>query len=140
MKEQLSRPTRAMAGADAGAFCGCPLLRDLAGQPAPLQESAVGAPEPGRRVLVLVNPASGSSSAQRAQRAAELAAGLAAAARLGLEVERVDTTHAGHALELCAGRDLGRIDAVCVAGGDGTLREAVEGMLSRQDGATSPGR
>ena len=126
--------------AGAGEFCGCPLLRQVVPRPHFAADAGAESPPAAgcagpKRVLLILNPASGSSAAQRRQRAAALQEGLATAAAAGLAVERVDTERPGHATDIAETVDLSGIDAVCVAGGDGSLREVVQGMLQRTDGA-----
>jgi hypothetical protein len=69
------------------------------------------APAP-RKVLVLVNPHSGAGHAKRAWKAAETMLTEHAASRV--QVEMIETTHAGHARELIKGCDdlVNRCDAV----------------------------
>ena len=125
---RLLQRRRAPAGALPRSWCGCELLRKLV-----QLKAAVGGGHPQRglapvrRVLLIVNPASGSSTRQRTQRTAELALALEYATRAKLEVHRVETEHEGHATTLVRDADLARVDAVCIAGGDGSLREAVTG-------------
>eukprot|EP01052_Picozoa_sp_SAG31_P028137 SAG31_NODE_2691_length_5240_cov_1.866174_1_plen_369_part_00 len=122
-------------------FCGCTLIRAVEQKShfaaSAGQESAfVGAAgRTRRRVLLICNPASGSSPAQRAQRARALQEGEEAARAAGLAIERAQTLRPQHAIEIAQNIDLEGVDALCVAGGDGTLREVVQGMLQRSDGA-----
>jgi len=54
------------------------------------------------------------------------------------ELYIVDTTYAGHAKELANQTDLNNYDAFIAIGGDGTLHEVVNGMLTRDDGIKIP--
>ena len=52
---------------------------------------------------------------------------------IGSELCIVETTFAGHAKELANQTDLNNYDALVAIGGDGTLLEVVNGMLTRDD-------
>jgi len=54
----------------------------------------------------------------------------------GVDVVVAETTRAGHCAELVRDADLSDVDGVGVIGGDGTLREAVEGWTRRTATAT----
>nr|WP_274709882.1 diacylglycerol kinase family protein [Corynebacterium sp. c6VSa_13] len=60
----------------------------------------------------------------------------------GIRLHARPTHHAGHARTLCADIEPGRFDAVVVLGGDGTVNEAVNGLLGpvsrRRDGGDVP--
>ena len=56
----------------------------------------------------------------------------------GVETVLKETEYAGHPVVLTRTLDLAGIDAVVVVGGDGTVHEAVNGMLRREDGRTVP--
>lgn len=75
------------------------------------------------RTLVVINPAAGQDDLARLRR---LIGGAFAARRAPFDL--IETTHAGHAVELA--RDASRLGyrAVCVVGGDGTLAEAATGL------------
>ena len=51
----------------------------------------------------------------------------------GLELKIIETEFGGHALELAHQIDLDGFDGIVVIGGDGTMHEVVNGMLTRQD-------
>jgi diacylglycerol kinase family enzyme len=75
------------------------------------------------RALLIVNPKATSTSRRRTKRIMK-----ELAAAFDLEVER--TEHRGHAEELaCRGADEG-VDAVLTLSGDGTVNEAVNGLLA----------
>jgi diacylglycerol kinase (ATP) len=79
-------------------------------------------PRRARRLLVIHNPTAG----RRALR--KLARWRKALAALEASVTSVETEAPLHAIELAASADPGRFDAVAVAGGDGTINEAVNGL------------
>ena len=56
----------------------------------------------------------------------------------GSELFIIETTFAGHAKELANQLDLSNYDGLLAIGGDGTLHEITNGMLSRQDGQKIP--
>ena len=82
-----------------------------------------------RRLLVVFNPTAG------ARRRRKLDRFLVAARRGGAEITLCETTAAGdaHAFALAARED--DYDALVVAGGDGTINEAINGLLQRLPGA-----
>ncbi|GAM28020.1 hypothetical protein SAMD00019534_111960, partial [Acytostelium subglobosum LB1] len=49
----------------------------------------------------------------------------------GLNVQIIPTEYKGHAEDLCRNMDITSIDAVCLVGGDGTIHEAVNGIMKR---------
>ncbi|EGG24100.1 sphingosine kinase related protein [Cavenderia fasciculata] len=49
----------------------------------------------------------------------------------GLNVKTIPTEYKGHAEVLCRDMDVSTIDAVCLVGGDGTIHEAVNGIMKR---------
>ncbi|SVD70221.1 uncharacterized protein METZ01_LOCUS423075, partial [marine metagenome] len=56
----------------------------------------------------------------------------------GAKLFIIETTFAGHARELINQMDMSGYDGFLAIGGDGTLHEVVNGMLSRQDGKKIP--
>ncbi|HKY94843.1 MAG TPA: diacylglycerol kinase family protein, partial [Kiloniellales bacterium] len=82
-----------------------------------------------RRLLVVFNPTAGARRRRRLDRF------LRAVAAAGAEVTLCETTAAGdaHAFALAARED--DYDALVVAGGDGTINEAINGLLQRLPGA-----
>lgn len=56
----------------------------------------------------------------------------------GVNVTISETTRAGHAISLVREIDLSDLDGIVVIGGDGTLNEVVNGMLSREDKQKTP--
>lgn len=77
-----------------------------------------------RRLLVIYNPTSGRRKRRTLERWLSHLAALGAAATLA------ETRAPRHAEELARGADPGRFDAVAVAGGDGTINEAVNGLAA----------
>lgn len=75
-----------------------------------------------RRLLVIYNPIAG----RRARRTLER--WVAALDTLGAAVDLRQTERAGHAEALARAADPARFDAVAVAGGDGTINEAANGL------------
>ena len=80
------------------------------------------------RVLVFVNPISGSRSGPKRFAAIEPLFVL-----VGVEVEVVTTTHHGHAAEVILAAQLDKYSAVLVVSGDGTVNEVYTGLISRPD-------
>ncbi len=56
----------------------------------------------------------------------------------GADLDVHITTHAGHAAELARTMNLDGCDGFCVVGGDGTIHEAVGGLLRREDSVSVP--
>ena len=54
------------------------------------------------------------------------------------ELHIIETTYAGHAKEIANQINLSNYDAFIAIGGDGTLHEVVNGMLTRNDGVKIP--
>jgi diacylglycerol kinase (ATP) len=78
-----------------------------------------------RRLLVVLNPHAGRGAAPAAWAAAEpILRGAGCASQV------VETKRPGHARELLAALPQGTCDAVVVVGGDGSLHEAVNGLMS----------
>jgi len=75
-----------------------------------------------RRLLVIHNPTAGRRAQGKVER------WCAALARLGAELTLARTEGPRHAIELARHADAMRFDAVAVAGGDGTINEAVNGL------------
>lgn len=80
------------------------------------------------RVLVFVNPVSGSRSGPKRFKAVEPLFHL-----VGLECEVVTTTHHGHAADVIAAANLDLYSAILSVSGDGTLQEVFTGLISRAD-------
>ncbi|GAM26967.1 hypothetical protein SAMD00019534_101420, partial [Acytostelium subglobosum LB1] len=49
----------------------------------------------------------------------------------GLNVQVFPTEHKGHAEEICRTIDINAFDAMCLVGGDGTIHEAINGIMKR---------
>ena len=79
-----------------------------------------------KRFLLIANPASGSPP--NASLRDQALAGLRAA---GAQVDLQVTQDAGHLFEIAREHELAGYDALCVLGGDGSMHEAVSGLLQR---------
>src|SRR5690242_2983746 len=77
---------------------------------------------PARRLLVIYNPTSGRRRRKR------LAAWLTRLQALGAAATLAETTGPRHAEALARAADPRDFDAVAVAGGDGTINEAANGL------------
>jgi diacylglycerol kinase (ATP) len=77
-----------------------------------------------RRLLVIRNPTSGRRAKGKFERWRK------ALDRLGADVTLVETEGPRHAIELARAAGPARFDAVAVAGGDGTINEAINGLAS----------
>ena len=86
-----------------------------------------------KRYIVVVNPKGGT---RRGLDALERVKPIFAAAQAELRTEV--TSHAGHAAELASALDLSRCDGLCLIGGDGTLHEVVNGLMTRKAPASAP--
>ncbi len=56
----------------------------------------------------------------------------------GIELDIIETQHRRHAWSIIQGLDPAKVDGICGIGGDGTLHELVNGLLTRADGAKIP--
>src|SRR5262245_4851437 len=90
-----------------------------------------------RRVRIIANLRSGQSAARR--REAALASFERSLAASGLAVEVKPTERAEHAVDLAASATRAGITDIVASGGDGTVREVVEGLLQSRLSATSTG-
>lgn len=86
---------------------------------------SIGQAQP-RRLLVIHNPVAGNRAKGKLER------WLATLTRLGAVVTLAETTAPRHAIELARLADPARFDAVAVAGGDGTINEAVNGLAGSE--------
>lgn len=86
-----------------------------------------------RRMLLIVNPHSGK---RRGKNLAEQVRPLLSAESVQLDVR--STECAGHARTIAREFDATEYDCLGLAGGDGTIQEAVSGLLSRSDGVALP--
>ncbi|WP_247878361.1 diacylglycerol kinase family protein [Azospirillum sp. TSO22-1] len=93
-------------------------------------DSAGAAPPPRRRILVIHNPVAGARRARRLRATVE-----ALTQRFGSEVTVVATTGRGDAEAIARAQVPGSCDALAVAGGDGTINEAINGLAARGAGS-----
>lgn len=77
----------------------------------------------GKKAALIINPASGKAVRANLNRFADIATGLG----FGLDVLR--TSHAGHATALAREASGEGYDLVIAAGGDGTINEAINGLM-----------
>ena len=56
----------------------------------------------------------------------------------GVSLEIINTTHSGHAKELAESLDFNDFDGICPIGGDGTMHEVINGMMTRKDNHKIP--
>ncbi|MCH8216232.1 MAG: diacylglycerol kinase family lipid kinase [Planctomycetes bacterium] len=80
------------------------------------------------KVSIILNPYSGGRRGRNV-----LAQVLPILQSASVDVTISETTHAGHALSLAREINLKDLDGIVTIGGDGTLNEVVNGMLSRKD-------
>jgi sphingosine kinase len=85
------------------------------------------------KLIAIMNPRSGTG---RAPKILEDIRPVFASA--GIKLDTRATTHAGHAAEIAQSAELTDIDGICVIGGDGTMHEALNGMMNRADGGRVP--
>lgn len=93
----------------------------------------MGRPSYLKHYLVVVNPHGGR---KRGSQLADVVRPVLQSRHARLNVHL--TEFSGHAQQLVHSLDLGAYDAVVVIGGDGTLHEIVNGMLTRRDGCAVP--
>ena len=86
-----------------------------------------------RTLLVMLNPLAGKGKALRA-----LDVILPIFEGAGIRAEVFRTQAAGDVRRMAQQRDLRSFDAVCVLGGDGTIAEALGGLMARADGFKLP--
>jgi len=90
-------------------------------------------PRPPKRLCLAVNPhggrKSGSTVLQQVKPVFDAA---------GVDLTIFETEYAGHAREFVRGLDFSEVDGFCAVGGDGTMHEVINGLLSRPDGSLIP--
>src|SRR5580658_7756805 len=79
-----------------------------------------------RRVSLIYNPASGQRRERREKQMARIVELFRAS---GLEVDACATTHAGSAIQQAQEAVASGFDTVIACGGDGTLNEALNGLV-----------
>ena len=115
-------------------FCGLPTLRPdatartRAATPETRGDARDDANRTRVRKLLLVRHGAKAKTTRGKRDAAEIRRACEAA---NVDVETATTERAGHGVELVRDADLSDVDAIGVAGGDGTLREAVQGWIER---------
>ncbi len=85
-----------------------------------------------QKVFLIYNPASGRKKAKRAQAISRVIETFRAA---GVEVEAAATTHAGSAIQQAREAALAGFDTVIACGGDGTVNEALNGLVAAASNA-----
>jgi len=127
-------------------FCGLPTLRpDATARTRAATPETRGAKRDDAnrtrvRKLLLVRHGAKAKTTRGKRDAAEIRRACEAA---NVDVETATTERAGHGVELVREADLSDVDAIGVVGGDGTLREAVQGWIEREasgrgDGTRTP--
>eukprot|EP00048_Salpingoeca_helianthica_P011411 m.164580 g.164580 ORF g.164580 m.164580 type:complete len:541 (+) comp15225_c0_seq3:2695-4317(+) len=91
----------------------------------------IGEPIHRRRILILINPFSGTKKA--VQIYAEQVKPVLDRALVDVTV--IQTTHAGHATEYMQSVDIAQYDGYATISGDGLLHEALNGLMARPDRA-----
>ncbi|KAK3250960.1 hypothetical protein CYMTET_39688 [Cymbomonas tetramitiformis] len=102
----------------------------------PTLDASISTAHTVKSVLLLVNPISGKGDTRSKRK--NLVRFIECCAANGITVTRVDTSRANHCYETLLTYPLELVDCVCVAGGDGTYRESVAGMLARTDKLVVP--
>jgi len=92
----------------------------------------IGAP-PLQRLCLAVNPHGGRKSGSAVLRQVKPVFDAA-----GVNLTIFETEYAGHAREIVRNLDLTEVDGFCAIGGDGTMHEVVNGLLSRPDKSPIP--
>ena len=85
------------------------------------------------KVLLITNPKSGIRSYEDS-----LNIVISKFKKYDIEYTLSKTEYAGHAVDLVKKTDLKQYDSVCAMGGDGTLFEVLNGMLSRSENERIP--
>ncbi len=86
-----------------------------------------------RRFTLLVNPHGGK---KRGRQLLSMVQPILESGGLSLDV--IQTTHAGHATEIAHTLNVDGIEGLLAIGGDGTLNEIINGMMTRTDGHSLP--
>eukprot|EP00667_Euglena_gracilis_P013472 EG_transcript_13892 len=87
----------------------------------------------GERILLVVNPFAGRGQAGKAAREVE-----AVFTKAGLTVDVFQSAAPGELCKQAREADLAQYQAIAVLGGDGSIHEVLNGMLSRPDGLQRP--
>ncbi|MFC1618611.1 diacylglycerol/lipid kinase family protein [Candidatus Neomarinimicrobiota bacterium] len=86
-----------------------------------------------KRLYLVVNPQGGKKNGKAVL--SEVKPRFEAA---GIDITIRETEHVGHAREIVQEVDFKDLDGLCAIGGDGTMHEIINGMLSRPDKLTLP--
>ena len=84
-----------------------------------------------KKIALIYNPASGKKSDKREQITEALD-------KLGIQHEYLLTYKRWDAVNLCRELDLSKYSAIVAVGGDGTIHEVVNGIMTRKDGKKLP--
>lgn len=85
----------------------------------------MGLPKQNRKLLFIVNPNSGKREANKI-----MGHILPIFRANGIEIVEMSTTHQGHAKEIMAHANISLYNGVVCVGGDGTINEAISGLLT----------
>jgi diacylglycerol kinase family enzyme len=88
---------------------------------------------PVKKLKVIVNPHAGVKAGQ-----SNLGICKGVWEEMGIAVEVIETTHAGHCRTIAMNEPLDDCDALCAIGGDGTLHELCNGYLARDGQCDTP--
>eukprot|EP00667_Euglena_gracilis_P026093 EG_transcript_31134 len=86
-----------------------------------------------RRMLLLMNPFGGRGKGVEALKVVQ-----PLFEQQGVKVEVFKTSAAGDMFQKARDADLSKFDVLCILGGDGSIHEAINGLLARPDGARVP--
>ena len=90
-------------------------------------------PRPPKRLYLAVNPHGGRKNGATVLRQVRPIFDAA-----GIDLTIFETEYAGHAREFIRDLDFSEVDGFCAVGGDGTMHEVVNGLLSRPDNSQIP--
>ena len=88
---------------------------------------------PPKRLYLAVNPHGGRKSGPAVLRQVKPIFDAA-----GIDLNIFETEYAGHAREFIRDLDFSEVNGFCAVGGDGTMHEVVNGLLSRPDNSQIP--
>lgn len=105
-----------------------PIKKDFIGRMKLIRKHQIQLLKP---ILFIINPTSGRKIDLTKQIEARFSA-------LDIAVEFIKTTHLHHAYEITNSIDFFEYSVIAIVGGDGTVSEAINGMLAREDGQRLP--